>query len=104
METLGTGVDYSWWTASNLNSYSKRYQVFVLRRLWQSCKKYPTPPEIMSLLEEAPYEELEQTRETYCEACKGYHWFHESGCYENCEGFITEFIGENSPLLVGGGM
>lgn len=34
---------------------------------------------------------FQMTKEGYCEACKGSHYMEDSGCYEDCDGFIKEY-------------
>lgn len=37
------------------------------------------------------YEEIELVRTSYCDGCEGARTLHDTGCYENCEGFIKEY-------------
>ena len=36
------------------------------------------------------YEEINLVAEGVCDACKGAHWMHDSGCYEHCGAFQEE--------------
>lgn len=41
-------------------------------------------------MKETTYEEIELTKESICDGCKGVLYLHESGCYERCEAFQEE--------------
>lgn len=46
--------------------------------------------EYMGEQESPTSEELQEIKESFCEACKGFWWMEEIGCYKACEGFLEE--------------
>jgi len=42
---------------------------------------------------ELTYDDIELTKESVCNGCKGEFYLHETGCYEKCEEFQEELAG-----------